>query len=54
MRVRIRTKLLLAFAIILLLSSTVNIYGLFQIEVLAGLTTKIYHLLPLIILNVTS
>jgi methyl-accepting chemotaxis protein len=43
MKIKIRTKLLLAFAIILLLSSAVNIYGLFQMGVLADLTTQIYN-----------
>jgi len=43
MKLKIRTKLLLAFAFILLFSSTVNIYGLFQMDVLADLTTKIYN-----------
>ena len=43
MKLKIRTKLLLAFAFILLFSSAVNIYGLFQMDVLADLTTKIYN-----------
>ena len=43
MKLKIRTKLLLSFAFILLFSSTVNIYGLFQMDVLADLTTKIYN-----------
>lgn len=43
MKLKIRTKLLLAFGLILLLSSAVNIYGLIQMDVLAGLTTKIYN-----------
>jgi signal transduction histidine kinase/DNA-binding response OmpR family regulator/phage tail protein X len=43
MKIKIRTKLLLAFTLILLLSSAVNIYGLIQMDVLANLTTKIYN-----------
>jgi methyl-accepting chemotaxis protein len=43
MKLKIRTKLLLAFGLILLLSSAVNIYGLIQMDVLAGLTTKMYN-----------
>ena len=43
MKLKISTKLLLAFALILLLSSAVNIYGLIQMDVLANLTTKIYN-----------
>ncbi|MDM8557585.1 response regulator [Candidatus Parabeggiatoa sp. HSG14] len=43
MKLNIRTKLLLAFALILVLGSAVNIYSLIQMNVLAGLTTKIYN-----------
>jgi len=43
MNLTIRTKLLLAFGSILLLSSAVNIYGLIQMDVLAGLTTKLFN-----------
>jgi len=43
MKITIRTKLLLAFGLILLLSSAVNIYGLIQMNVLAGLTTKLFN-----------
>ncbi|RKZ84944.1 MAG: hypothetical protein DRR19_17060, partial [Candidatus Parabeggiatoa sp. nov. 1] len=43
MKLKIRAKLLLAFGLILLLTSAVNIYGLIQMDVLAGLTTKIYN-----------
>jgi len=43
MKLKIRTKLLLAFSLILLLSSSVNIYGLFQMDMLAGLTTKLFN-----------
>jgi len=43
MKITIRTKLLLAFGLILLLSSAVNIYGLTQMDVLAGLTTKLFN-----------
>ncbi len=43
MKLNIRTKLILAFTAILLLSSAVNIYSLVQMDVLANLTTKIYN-----------
>jgi len=43
MKLTIRTKLLLAFGLILLLSCAVNIYGLIQMDVLAGLTTKLFN-----------
>ncbi len=43
MTINIRTKLLLAFGFVILLCSAVNIYGLIQMDVLAGLTTKIYN-----------
>jgi CheY-like chemotaxis protein/methyl-accepting chemotaxis protein len=43
MQLNIRKKLLLAFGLILLLSTTVNIYGLIQMDVLAGLTTKLFN-----------
>jgi phage tail protein X len=43
MKLTIRTKLLLAFSLILILSNAVNIYGIFQMERLADLTTKIYN-----------
>ncbi|MCK5877755.1 MAG: response regulator, partial [Candidatus Marithrix sp.] len=40
---KLRTKLLLSFTLILILTSITNIYGLFQMEVLANLTTKMYN-----------
>ncbi len=43
MKLTIRTKLLLAFGLIILFSSVVNIYGLIQMEVLSGLTTKLFN-----------
>jgi signal transduction histidine kinase/CheY-like chemotaxis protein len=43
MKYTIRAKLLLAFTLIIVLTSAVNIYGLIQMERLAGLTTKIYN-----------
>jgi signal transduction histidine kinase/CheY-like chemotaxis protein/phage tail protein X len=43
MKLKIRTKLLFSFTFILLFSSLVSIYGLFQMNVLADLTTKIYN-----------
>ena len=43
MKINIRTKLLLAFALIVVLSSAVNIYGLIQMNVLANFTTQIYN-----------
>jgi hypothetical protein len=41
MKLTIRTKLLLGFGFVLLLTTAVNIYGLIQMNVLADLTTKI-------------
>ncbi|EDN70477.1 two-component hybrid sensor and regulator [Beggiatoa sp. PS] len=43
MKFTIRAKLLIAFTLILVLTSAVNIYSLIQMEKLAGLTTKIYN-----------
>ena len=43
MNLNIRSKLLLGFGLVLLLTSAVNIYGLFQMNVLAGLTADIYN-----------
>ena len=43
MKFTIRAKLLIAFTLMLVLTSAVNIYGLIQMERLAGLTTKIYN-----------
>ncbi|MDM8559673.1 response regulator [Candidatus Parabeggiatoa sp. HSG14] len=43
MKLTIRTKLLLAFTLIITLSSAVNIYGLIQMNVLADLSTRIYN-----------
>jgi len=43
MQLKIRTKLLLAFGFILILSSMVNIYSLFKMNDLAHLTTQIYN-----------
>ena len=43
MQLTIRKKLLLAFGLILLLSTAVNIYALLQMDVLAGLTTKLFN-----------
>ncbi|MDM8558662.1 response regulator [Candidatus Parabeggiatoa sp. HSG14] len=43
MQLNIRKKLLLAFGLILLLSTAVNIYSLIQMDVLAGLTTKLFN-----------
>lgn len=43
MFLRIRQKLLLSFASILLITGAVNIYGLIQMGTLADLTTKIYN-----------
>ena len=43
MKFNIRTKLLLAFGLVILLSSAVNIYSIIQMNELAGLTTKIYN-----------
>ncbi|MCK5522600.1 MAG: response regulator [Thiomargarita sp.] len=43
MQLKIRTKLLLAFGFILILSSIVNIYSLFKMNDLAHLTTQIYN-----------
>jgi signal transduction histidine kinase/CheY-like chemotaxis protein/HAMP domain-containing protein len=43
MKFSIRAKLLIAFTLILVLTSAVNIYGLIQMERLAGLTTQIYN-----------
>ncbi|MBE9561287.1 MAG: MCP four helix bundle domain-containing protein, partial [Proteobacteria bacterium] len=40
---KLRTKLLLSFALILILTSITNIYGLFQMDVLANLTNKMYN-----------
>ncbi|MBC8509393.1 MAG: methyl-accepting chemotaxis protein [Anaerolineales bacterium] len=42
-KLSIIVKLLLGFAFVLLITSAVNIYSLFQLDVLAGLTTKIYN-----------
>ena len=41
MTLNIRAKLLLAFSLVLLLSSSVSIYGLIQMDVLAGLKTDL-------------
>ncbi len=43
MQLKIRTKLLLAFGIVLTLSSIVNIYSLFKIDDSVHLTTQIYN-----------
>ncbi len=43
MKFNIRTKLLLAFGLVILLSGAVNIYSIIQMNELAGLTTKIYN-----------
>jgi signal transduction histidine kinase/DNA-binding response OmpR family regulator/methyl-accepting chemotaxis protein len=43
MKLNIRAKLLMAFTLVLILSSAVNIYGLLQMNILAELTTKIYN-----------
>ncbi|HMQ55469.1 MAG TPA: MCP four helix bundle domain-containing protein, partial [Anaerolineae bacterium] len=43
MKINIRTKLLLSFAVVLLLTTAVNIYSLIQMDVLSGLTTKMYN-----------
>ena len=43
MQLNIRKKLLLAFGLVLLLSTAVNIYALLQMDVLAGLTTKLFN-----------
>jgi methyl-accepting chemotaxis protein len=43
MKLTIRIKLLLAFSLILLLSCAVNIYSLFQMDVLASFTTQLFN-----------
>ena len=43
MKLNIRAKLLIVFGLILILTSAINIYGLIQMEKLAGLTTQIYN-----------
>ncbi|MCK5718494.1 MAG: response regulator [Thiomargarita sp.] len=42
MQFKIRTKLLLAFGIVVILMSILNIYGMFKMNDLAYITTKIY------------
>ncbi len=43
MKLNIRTKMLLGFAVVLILTGAVNIYALFQMDILAELTTNIYN-----------
>jgi len=43
MKLTIRIKLLLAFGLFFLLSCAVNIYSLFQMDVLANLTTQLFN-----------
>lgn len=43
MKLNIRTELLLSFALVLLLVVGVNIYGLFEMDELANLTTRLYN-----------
>ena len=43
MKLNIGAKLLLGFAVVLLFTTAVNIYGLTQMNTLAKLTTKMYN-----------